>query len=86
MDNPHHVLTSVLDRMVKAGWVSGYGIQDGRGFLIQWTDAGTAATKQLRHLFDQLGPELFGDELTTLLVILDTMSPGGIPGSDKNRV
>jgi hypothetical protein len=83
--DPQKALESILNRMIRARWVSGFA-HDDKGLLIQWTKAGGDAAKQLRSLFDQLGEELFADELSALLVVLDTMSPGGGDKSESARV
>jgi hypothetical protein len=74
MDLEKKITESVLDRMIRAGWIEGYA-HDKKGLLIEWTDAGTTAAGQFRSLFDQLGQEMSGPQLLALSMIIDRVSP-----------
>ena len=77
-------LESILDRLTQAGWIE--SARNRKGLLINWTAKGTESAKQLRMLFDQLGDEMFADELAALLNIIDTMSPGGTSEATENKL
>lgn len=70
---------------MRAGWISGVAYNR-KGIVLEWTELGTNSTKQFRGLFNQLGKEMFADELAAFLVILDTMSPGGTEQAESARI
>ncbi len=45
----------VMDRMVKAGWLLSYTFSEGHGFHLNWTEAGTLASVQLKKWAEALG-------------------------------
>lgn len=66
----------VMERMAKAGWISGIARGHG-GLVVQWAELGKERTKYLRILLDELGkPQLTGLECSALLTIVDSLSPG----------
>ena len=41
---------ALLDRMCRAGWLSGYTYADGRGFLLNWTPDGDWQAEHIKGL------------------------------------
>jgi hypothetical protein len=60
---------TVMDGMVHCGWLLGYSRTHGKGFHLNWTEAGTAASVQLKkwaesmRLLDGDAPAVFCYEL-----------------------
>ena len=66
-------MEAVCGRMLRAGWLSGFG-HTSEGLALGWTNEGHDVARQLRHVFDGLGPEMNGEELVAFNLIVDTMS------------
>lgn len=65
----------VIQRMLEAGWLHNEKTTGKSG----WTELGTKRAHQLREIFNELNTNLTGEEMTTLLVIIDRVSPGAQP-------
>jgi hypothetical protein len=79
--NMAQAMESMLARLTQAGWIE--SAHNKKQILIRWTQTGIVASKQFGVLFDQLGQDLDALELSALLNIIQTMSPGGKESEDN---
>lgn len=69
------ILQRVLDRLGRARWAASRRKTDG-SLDVVWTELGAQRAIQLQNLFEELGPEMDGNELSALLSLIRFMSPG----------